>query len=616
MKCFGKILIFLLGIIIGAVGLVGGAGFYAYNLLKQEGSTGQVVDLVGNSLGSLKLEVAEEYRNMSLLDYIKEIGNTVAKLNETEVGKLESMIGLDSVSQLIYDNFGVEQTVIKEATLGGLSEAIADNLTLQGASDKMSIGLPDFPIFKEESFLSQPLNTAFETMDTYNLDRFITVVYAADVVADPTKTESSPMLQKLGQYPLQEISNDFDSILNSMKLEELIAKQDDPSPVMQKLLPMTIGELSDGTSLDDTINAMTLGEMMTIDENSSKILQALKDCSMKTQYDENGNRTRMSIDDALKEKPISELIEVGTSHVWSYLGDKKLDEMGKAIDEMTMGDAVKINDPASPDYDPDQPKSHAVLIKLKDAKVTDLGAELTRAIEDTTIGEMIELKEGEVEPLLWSLRNTKLNATDLNNTIAGLTIKDIFRDYDKGILALVAPETQLDELPSALSLAFGQDASVYKLKLLGILNVTIADSAYLVKSRIYSATPQSMVEDYIALLNNPTAIPPQYELSGGVLTPETLAALIAANPGSGKPGMTIKLTQDTTVSGAFTMPFNVECNGFTLTIEAGTTVAYNAGGYMYVRGNRTGEFSVLGTISVKQGASYVEHPAVWVEYFA
>ena len=92
MKCFGKILIFLLGIVIGAVGLVGGAGFYAYNLLKQEGSTGQVVDLVGNSLGSLKLEVAEEYRNMSLLDYIKEIGNTVAKINETEDGKLESMI--------------------------------------------------------------------------------------------------------------------------------------------------------------------------------------------------------------------------------------------------------------------------------------------------------------------------------------------------------------------------------------------------------------------------------------------------------------------------------------------------------------------------------------------
>ena len=464
------------GIVLGIIITVLAAGGGLVYLLTANGMVGKIQESVGND----KIELSDEQKEMSLLDYGKALIDAVSNLSQKEIGELEDLLGTRKLSETISDAVGIAPETVRTSSIGDLGKTISANLTVDGMSDKFSISLPsDIPLFTSDDFLTQPVSEAFGDLSSYSMDNFITVVYDEEATAE--KPASSKLIQKIGKKPLSEVSSDMDGIIQDTTIGEVIEVDEaTASPVMKYLKDWKIGELDKAEELDEfgnpipgtggALQNMKISDAVEITDESAPVLRYFRD-----------NETKLDeIDAALKTMTIGNAVEIYEEDVYSedgttllhaksskvliYLKDKKLDELDSAIKEMKISDAVDIYEEDV--YDGDgttllHPKSHAVMIAIKDLTLDELGDKdvLQSRIDTVKLGEVIAVTD-DSEPILKALKDTELG--NINERIKDLTIRDVFKDYDIGILSLLAPDTKINEIESALRTSV-TDTTIYAL---------------------------------------------------------------------------------------------------------------------------------------------------------
>ena len=445
---------------------------------------------------------------------------------------------------------GITPETVRTSSIGDLGKTISANLTVDGMSDKFSIALPsDIPLFTSDDFLTQPVSEAFGDLSSYSMDNFITVVYDEEATAE--KPASSKLIQKIGKKPLSEVSSDMDAIIQDTTIGEVIEVDEaTASPVMKYLKDWKIGELDKAEELDEhgnpipgtggALQNMKISDAVEITDESAPVLRYFRD-----------NETKLDeIDAALKTMTIGNAVEIYEEDVYSedgttllhaksskvliYLKDKKLDELDSAIKEMKISDAVDIYEEDV--YDEDgttllHPKSHAVMIAIKDLTLDELGDKdvLQSRIDTVKLGEVIAVTD-DSEPILKALKDTELG--NINERIKDLTIRDVFKDYDIGILSLLAPDTKINEIESALRTSV-TDTTIYALMQTGLFEYTInggdnTKTGYVKKSNIHNADIKTVVEAFGYGSFDRVANPIIYLYAGSVNDTEYAAAATLA----------------------------------------------------------------------------------------
>lgn len=534
------------GIVLGIIITVLAAGGGLVYLLTANGMVGKIQESVGND----KIELSDEQKEMSLLDYGKALIDAVSNLSQKEIGELEDLLGTRKLSETISDAVGITPETVRTSSIGDLGKTISANLTVDGMSDKFAIALPeDIPLFTSDDFLTQPVSEAFGDLSSYSMDNFITVVYDEEATAE--KPASSKLIQKIGKKPLSEVSSDMDGIIQDTTIGEVIEVDEaTASPVMKYLKDWKIGELDKAEELDEhgnpipgtggALQNMKISDAVEITDESAPVLRYFRD-----------NETKLDeIDAALKTMTIGNAVEIYEEDVYSedgttllhaksskvliYLKDKKLDELDSAIKEMKISDAVDIYEEDV--YDEDgttllHPKSHAVMIAIKDLTLDELGDKdvLQSRIDTVKLGEVIAVTD-DSEPILKALKDTELG--NINERIKDLTIRDVFKDYDIGILSLLAPDTKINEIESALRTSV-TDTTIYALMQTGLFEYTInggdnTKTGYVKKSNIHNADIKTVVEAFGYGSFDRVANPIIYLYAGSVNDTEYAAAATLA----------------------------------------------------------------------------------------
>lgn len=572
----GRIVAFFIGIITGIVLLLGGTVGVGYYLATQPGSMGKIDSLVGDKLPE-SLQMSDDIKSLSLMDYGKRVFGAVGNIGGVTIGEFEDAVGYSVFSNYVSQFTGVNQGILQDSKFTDLPKTLTDNITVKSISDKFGIEFPDFPLFQKEDFLNSPISTAFTLLDDETMDAFVDVVYDEDATEE--NPASSKFLQKLGKKTMSELSNDMDGIIDDTYLHEIISDAPEDS-LIQKFLHLKVGEL--GTETDGVIDAMLIKEIIEIDENSPKVLSALKDCSLETQYEEDGVTVKtQGISDALKTKLVGELIESPEgSRIWTYLNDFTLDTLGDGVENMKVSDAI----------DTEVPDCNILIKRLADTNVKDVGTEITEVLKITTLGEIIEIDEEDpnTEPMLIALKDVFIESNALNTALKQMTVKDVFRHYTSGVLGLVSPDTLLTDVPHEISLQISS-TDLYRLSLLGVYNPNFSSSDYATKAFVYNQSPNDIINNYIAIANDPSSAgslftPVEVTFSGTVLDQAALDSLVGFVPGCTLLLDSVAEIPDGTV---FTKVFNIKIiNAGSLTI--GENVSVNLGdkkcGYMYIRG--------------------------------
>lgn len=469
MKTLGNILV---GIILGIVLLVLALGVGGYVILGSEGMMGKIDDRVDS------VELGEEQRELSVLGYVNELADALSDFSGKTVGEIESLVGTNFISYNLSETLGVPAGVIKTSALSDIGAALADNLTFNGMSEKFEIALPeDIPLFNNEDFLSRPVNEALASLDDYTLDSFIDIVYDEDATSE--KPASSGLLQSLGKTKLSEISNEIDSIIDDTYIVDVIDIDENSSEVMKYLAsgaeggnPFKISEL------DGAVADMKISDAVKITDESSLVMKYLRDYEVK---DAEGNvidtgASLSNIDTAIKEMNIENAVEINdsSSKVLRYLSGTRLDGLNDKIAAMTIADAVEIT-----------PDSHAVLRAISDLTLDELGDKdvLQERIDTLTLGEVITVSD-DSEPILLALKDTELG--NLNAKIASLQLQEVFKDYNKGILSLVAPDTEINDVASAIT-ASVQSTTLYALRAVGLFDYKVSGDSGVISDDEISA---------------------------------------------------------------------------------------------------------------------------------
>lgn len=533
------------GIVLGIIITVLAAGGGLVYLLTANGMVGKIQESVGND----KIELSDEQKEMSLLDYGKALIDAVSNLSQKEIGELEDLLGTRKLSETISDVVGVSADKVRASSLSNLGKTISANLTVDAMSDKFSISLPsDIPLFTSDDFLNQPVSEAFGDLSSYSMDNFITVVYDEEATAE--NPASSKLMQKIGKKPLSEVSSDMDGIIQDTTIGEVIEVDEaTASPVMKYLKDWKIGELDKAEELDEhgnpipgtggALQNMKISDAVEITDESAPVLRYFRD-----------NETKLDeIDAALKTMTIGNAVEIYEEDVYSedgttllhtkssnvliYLKDKKLDELDSAIKEMKISDAVDIYEEDV--YDEDgvtllHPKSHAVMIAIKDLTLDELGDKdvLQSRIDTVKLGEIINVTD-DSEPILKALKDTELG--NINERIKDLTIRDVFKDYDVGMLSLLAPDTRIDNIESELRSSV-TGTTIYALMQTGMFNYSInggdnTKAGYVKKTNIHNADIKTVVEAFGYGSFAGVANPVIYLYAGSVTDAEYAAAAAA-----------------------------------------------------------------------------------------
>lgn len=453
--CVGKALTVILCILLGMIIAIGGEALAGYILLTRDGMVGYVADKVNGDSEKPTLVFDDETKSKSILAWGQEIMTAVGDLSNQEIGSLEKLIGMSIISDTVSDAMGVDAEKIKASTLNNIGETVSKNLTLDTAKVKFKIALPkDIPLFSDEEFLAKPLSEAFEGFTDHKLSDFINVT-------------------------------------------------DDTNSVLKELSGVSISELQ-GKAGDEKIKSMCLGQIMTIDASSSKILKALKDCCIESQWTDETKT-------AYKTKEITETID----------GEKvtrtvELMGINERIETLLVSEVVDIND-----------DSNVILRKMRDEglKITELGGKkVTDLVNDTKIGEIITINtEGadKSEPIMIALKDVKISG--LNDKMKTLKINEIFAEEKlaTGALSLIPADTVISDIPSEMTKIM-QSATTATLKGKGLINAdlsTLDNPSKFKKEQkafILNSNVGQMMEGLIEFVADPidtTIIPPMPKYS-------------------------------------------------------------------------------------------------------
>lgn len=169
------------------------------------------------------------------------------------------------------------------------------------------------------------------------------------------------------------------------------------SGVLSQIAGMTIVELQDGNAVNDKIQNMKLGDVMTIADDE-RPLGALKNTKIK------------DLGTSFKQLTLGDVIEINgeSSLLLRNLKDKKLDNISGAIDDLTIKEVIEV--------DPSSPKLLQTLAN-KNTKISELGT----AMNDLKLSDVIDTSGN---PILRSLEGSNINnlGNDLNGVQMGTVL--------------------------------------------------------------------------------------------------------------------------------------------------------------------------------------------------
>ncbi len=318
--CFGKVLRFLLAVLLGVVLTLGGIVGAGYFALMTKGIMGTVSDKVNDSGAGITLQFTDEVRDMSLFEWGKGLVDLASRLtaeNGPTIGELETYIGIDKISSSLADVLKMEQEDFKNASLTGsetgLAAVIVNKMTMKNLVKMVGEDnnfLPDLPLFKDDSeFMDKPLKEAFSNLTDYTIGDFIEVkpdsasvikaVASIKIkeVGDKLPTlpigdfidqgeDTHPVIKAIAELSINDLgTSKLTEAVNKMKLSDVLTGMEENSTnqVLFSLKDVTIGELS-GSEADKLIKSMFLCEIMDIDGSSNRTLQTLQHACISSQY--------------------------------------------------------------------------------------------------------------------------------------------------------------------------------------------------------------------------------------------------------------------------------------------------------------------------------------------
>ena len=419
----------------------------------RELSSPMMLSLKDVTLGELMSDMDSIINDLELgevIEITEESNAALYALRNTKIGELGGSEADETIKNLKISDLieiGEESTQVmkyfrdNEVTLNGIDDAIkrmrmSNIIEITEESSVLMKSLQDAALetYVDDNGTPEDPSDDFEvlgieeTIAILPLSGIVEIITDEDAQNDPSLTPSSRIMQSLANSTL----DNLDATIKVLTLSEMITITTDEDVLLheQEYL-LEHGNLDGYTPLVP----------------SSRFMQALKDCPLET-YEDEFSVVHLGIDDKLQITPLSDLVVVGTSHVWNYLGDKTFNELGVAVDNMTLGDAVLIfeDDPVDPG---DPPKSHAILIALKDSKISEIGVDLPNAIDDCLLSDIITI-DASSPAILKALADKGVKVGEMNTAIADLTVEDVYPDAT-GVLTLVDPATKIQDLPDALT---------------------------------------------------------------------------------------------------------------------------------------------------------------------
>jgi len=244
------------------------------------------------------------------------------------------------------------------------------------------------------------------------------------------------------------------------------------------------------------------------------------------------------------------------------------------------------------DPDPAKPRSNKFVQKLGSYKISEISNDMDSILADTKLSEVVTITE-ESEPILKALKDTYLDSQALNDKIGNLKVKDVFKNYDSGVISLISEDTSIQDVPQTLSTAIAQ-ATLYELTTLGVYNVDFTGASPETKAKMYNNSPNEIVQAYMEISENPYSAPANkvrpgfHYVSDLLITQDLINGLTDF-----KKGDILVLTGNAQIPDkeVFTSVFSIDAGGHNLTIGDDVWVD-NPGGYMFIRG-----YAVAGTIT-------------------
>lgn len=433
-------------------------------------------------------------------------------------------------------------------------------------------------------------------------------------VIDLEEGVSPAALWALREVPIGDLGDSStDQIIKNMKLADLMDIDETSSPILRyfKANNTTLAgkdESEQPNGVNEALKVMTLGDMIEITDpelpgGSTKLMWALKDCPLETIPADDDNPAILGIEDQIKIVPLNELLEVGTTHIWIYLGTATIEDLGAKIDDMNMSDVIEITEispeilrkmrPFNPLIDT---AGNEALFGTEEIKVSELNTKLEPLVQDMTLGELIDINASS-EPILLALKDTKIS--NLNSRIASLQINEVFSEavYNYGVLSLVDSDTLINDIASELTTTVST-AVMQRLINAGIMTAPSLSNEE-INAGIRNRTINEIITDYSLILNNISADPPvppstsmapqrhYLTASDTIIDTAFLSSLAGFDEGE-----TLVLGANTTIAAEnFLTIFNIMTNGHILTIEEGATIRsatfdgteyHDKGGFMFI----------------------------------
>ncbi|MBR1747956.1 MAG: hypothetical protein IJ735_07105 [Clostridia bacterium] len=447
-------------------------------------------DLKINELGGDKTtEIINDTELGEVID-IDEYSNAVLrKLQHTKIGELGGEATTDAINDMelgeVIDIDEYSNAVLQElqhTKIGDLGGSTT-NETINGMFLFQIMTIDEHSPKTMRSLKYATIESVYEVDEdgNYVLDGTGNRVYKMKTVVEDGVEHA---------YPMKGISETIDD----MTLGEAIEIDEHSNAVLQELAPVKINELG-GSKTDETINSMFLGQIMEIGDDSPEILKNIKYASIESVYEEDG-------------------ITYKTKY---YDGeDRPLKGISETIDALYVKDVVEITEASSAvlrkmrtPTEEEIAAGKAGLFGTENMLVSDLGgSKVIDLINDTTIGEIIEVNDGS-EPIMKALKDTKIGG--LNSRMQTLELAEIFAESElsSGALSLIDPHTTLQNIPSAVTTVMF-NATVATMVGKGIIDSDsmseISNMKYQQQSFMYNSNMSDMLSGVINFINDPYTI--------------------------------------------------------------------------------------------------------------
>ena len=427
----GRILALLLAFLFGMLAVVGGLLGGGYFL---------AVTPSRNLLNFLKLNeglLTEEYLNKSVIDIVTDVRNDINSLTEPQNISLSTFSKYSPVVDTMVDSIveqvsaygiSVDKTTLSTTPLGGLAFYLMDDVIMTAQLGAMlSVNAESEPFMIALCYGTEGSNE--EGGDYQIVD--------GQIVMNEGKEART----------LGALVSEANTIINSMPLESILDAGIDSAAVILALCygtegvnytvdenggitmltdpltgkPYPVRKVEDLTGNSDLIQNVTIGDVTTIDENTTGILLAIKDWTLNDLSDAS----------RIESLRLSQVVTIdeNSAPILKAMQDWRISDMTDTdmVDSLTLGQIIEITQ-----------DSAQLLKSVADTPIGDLGT----TIDTLRLCDILDKEAIEGNKIL---RNLKMSSLDtLADDIQNLTVAQVFGDELYSYLDKHVSETDPD----------------------------------------------------------------------------------------------------------------------------------------------------------------------------